>query len=211
VTRGLKVFFYYTILLAIFVSISLLSIQFINSQKLYLINIRFYVVFEYVLFALFFYNLFRNEFVKKIVLFSSIPFILYSGYDFLISAPNTFSNLPLIIEFLAFIIFIIYFFYEKMQTVVSYPLYQSITFWICVALFIYFSGNFFFLIFLKSSKDPAFIYQMKIIYSFITITKNIILCLALLGYERIESTDENLNIPSDVNLDEFSLNNYKNN
>jgi hypothetical protein len=51
---------------------------------------------------------------------------------------------------------------------------------------------------------------MKIIYSFITISKNIILSLALFGHEHLESTDENLDIPTDVNLDEFSLTNYKN-
>ncbi|MEJ7625307.1 MAG: hypothetical protein WKF35_00470 [Ferruginibacter sp.] len=52
---------------------------------------------------------------------------------------------------------------------------------------------------------------MKLIYSFITITKNIILCLAMFANEQPEGTDESLNIPNDVNLDEFSLTNYKNN
>lgn len=210
-TKALKVFFIYTILLALFVSISLLSLYVFKSQLVYLLNLRLYVIFEYCLFAILFYNLLKNLLFKKILLYSTIPFVFFSIYDFYISGPNTFSNTPIIIEFLAFIIFIIYFFYEKMQTVVLYPLYQTITFWICVALFTYFTGNFFFLIFLKSSKEPAFLIQMKFIYSFITISKNIILCLALLGNEHVERTDDNLNIPTDVNLDEFSLTNYKNN
>ena len=210
-TKALKVFFIYTILLALFVSVSLLSLYVFKSKLLYLFNIRCYVIFEYCLFALLFYNLLKNNLFKNIILYSTIPFVLYSIYDYYISTPNSFSNYPLIVEFLAFIIFIIYFFYEKMKIVVLYPLYQTITFWICVALFTYFTGNFFFLIFLKSSKDAVLITQMKIIYSFITISKNVILCLALLGNEHVESKDEILNIPTDVNLDEFSLTNYKNN
>lgn len=117
----------------------------------------------------------------------------------------------MIAEFLVFIVALVYFFYEKMQTVVFYPLYQNITFWICVALFIYFTGNFFFLIFVKSSTEASFVTQMKVIYSFITITKNIILCLAMLGNEYIESPEDNLNIPTDITLEEFSLTNFKNN
>lgn len=210
-TKQLKVFFYYTILLAVFVTLSLTSIYLLKSKLLYLISLRLYVLFEYVFFAIFFYNIFKNNIVKKVLIYSTIPFFIYWGYDFLISDKSTFSNNPVIVEFLVFIVFLIYFFYEKMQTVVLYPLYQTITFWICVALFIYFSGNFFFLIFIKTSVDPQFITQMKIIYSFITITKNIILCLALFGNEHEEAKEDNLNIPNDVNLDGFSLTNYKNN
>lgn len=210
-TKGLKVFSVYTFLLALFIVATLIATFVFKSRDLYLLNIRFYVVIEYSVFAYFFYNIYNSPFYKKIVLYSTVPFAIFCIYDYLISLPHTFSNFPLIIEFLAFIIFIIYFFYEKMQTVVLYPLYQTITFWICVALFIYFTGNFFFLIFLKSSNDPVFVTQMKIIYSFITISKNIILCLAFLGHEHVERTEDNLNFPTDVNLDEFSLTNYKNN
>lgn len=98
-----------------------------------------------------------------------------------------------------------------MQTVVLYPLYQSISFWVSVGLFLYFTGNFFFLVYLKSSTDPMFVNQMKNIYSFITISKNVILCLALFGNDVVESKEERFNIPPDVNLDEFSLTQYKNN
>lgn len=147
---------------------------------------------------------------KTLIIWSPIPFFFYWSYDLYISEANYFSQTPVLIEFFIFIIFIIYFFYEKMQTVVLYPLYQSITFWISVGLFIYFTGNLFFMIFLKSSDDPVFINQMKNIYSFITISKNIILCLALFGNEFIDSQEENLYIPPDVDLDEFSLTHYKN-
>ncbi|MEO6538655.1 MAG: hypothetical protein ABIT07_08005 [Ferruginibacter sp.] len=97
-----------------------------------------------------------------------------------------------------------------MQTVVMYPLYQSITFWICVAFFIYFTGNFFFFLFSNTTKDPNFIKQLLIIYGIVTITKNILLCCALLASEPVEENDEVLNIPTDINLDDFTLTNAKN-
>lgn len=123
-----------------------------------------------------------------------------------------FDTTPSIVEFLILISFLVYFFYEKMQTVVSYPLYQNISFWIAVGLFIYFTGNFFYLVFIYSSNDVSFILQMKYIYSIVTISKNIILALALFGTEpdNADNNPDTLDLPSNLNLDEFSLTNLKN-
>ncbi|MEO7046766.1 MAG: hypothetical protein ABI091_15790 [Ferruginibacter sp.] len=97
-----------------------------------------------------------------------------------------------------------------MKTVIMYPLYQSIVFWICVAFFIYFTGNFFFFIFSNTTKDLSFMKQLQIIYGIVTISKNVILCLALFANEPIEQNDEILNIPSEMNLDDFTPTNPKN-
>jgi hypothetical protein len=52
---------------------------------------------------------------------------------------------------------------------------------------------------------------MNGIYAFVTIVKNILLCVSLLASESTEQ-DENdeLHIPSEIDLDEFSLTNFKN-
>jgi hypothetical protein len=97
-----------------------------------------------------------------------------------------------------------------MKTVVLYPLYQSASFWICVGFFLYFTGNFFFLIFIKSSTDKKFINQMNIIYGLVTLTKNVLLCVSLFVNEHPEEEEDILQIPSDINLDEFSLTTQKN-
>ncbi|MBS1733381.1 MAG: hypothetical protein JST02_08805 [Bacteroidetes bacterium] len=101
-------------------------------------------------------------------------------------------------------ILIIYFFYERMQTVVSYPLYQSITFWISVGLFLYFTGNFFFLLFKKTSNDPNLKNQMRSIYVIVTISKNIILSSAFFANEVPENQEEEFSIPANLDLDDFS-------
>ncbi len=96
-----------------------------------------------------------------------------------------------------------------MKTVIIYPLYQSITFWICVGFFLYFTGNFFFFLFSNTSTDKSFVKQLNIIYSFVTITKNIILSLSLFVNEPNEVEDDELQIPTNINLDEFTLTNPK--
>jgi len=207
-TKALKVFFIYCILLSVFVLISFLAIT-NHFTSLYLLNIRIYVVVEYTIFSIFFFYILKKSIPKRIIIFSILPFIIFSFYDLFNTGKANFSYYPLIIEFLVFIVVLIYFFYEKMQTVVLYPLYQSITFWICVGLFIYFTGNFFYLLFSKSSTDPKFQLQMKIIYSFVTISKNVLLSLALFANEPNEENNNELQIPTDLNLDEFSLTNLK--
>jgi len=97
-----------------------------------------------------------------------------------------------------------------MKIVVMYPLYQSIIFWICVGFFLYFTGTFFFFLFIKSSDDKEFKILMNSIYGIVTITKNILLCLSLFATENIEKADDELHIPNDLDLDEFSLTNLKN-
>lgn len=96
-----------------------------------------------------------------------------------------------------------------MKTVVLYPIYQSISFWICVGLFFYFTGNFFFLVFVNSSADKNFVQQMKLIYSVVTISKNILLSVAFLAKEPVENSEE-LQIPVDLKFDDFTLTNLKN-
>jgi hypothetical protein len=152
----------------------------------------------------------KNATVKIIIKYSIPCFIVFAFVFYFIITPQEFSTIPSIIECLLFMVFIIYFFYEKMKTVIMYPLYQSILFWICVAFFIYFTGTFFFFIFSNTTRDPEFGKQLTTIYSIVTITKNLILCLALFANEPIEQNDEILNIPSDINLDDFTPTNPKN-
>ena len=91
-----------------------------------------------------------------------------------------------------------------------FPLYQSSSFWICVGFFLYFTGTFFFFLFIKSSTDPEFIRQMNFIYGLVTVTKNILLGISMFVKENIEETNELLQIPTDLDLDEFSLTTQKN-
>lgn len=47
---------------------------------------------------------------------------------------------------------------------------------------------------------------MRVVYSLVTITKNIILGLGILASDPVDVKDEELQIPKDLQLDEFTLN-----
>ncbi len=209
-TKALKVFFAYALMLFVFAALAYVSRMVMSNFKLYFFFLRLFNICEYTLIAYFLYNVFNTPLVKKIVLISIGPFILFASIDYILADKGQFNNHSNIVSSLLLILFIIYFFYEKMNTVVMYPLYQSITFWICVGLFLYFAGSFFFFLFIKSAIDNEFIILMNSIYAFVAVTKNILLSLSLLASENPDSKPDELSIPNDLDLDELSLTNPKN-
>ena len=199
----------YSIFLAVFASAGFITLQIFKSQASYILILKFYTIFEYAVIAYFLMSVLKNKLIISILKYSIIAFTLISAYFYFVADQHKLNKYPSVIEFLLFIVFIIYFFYEKMKTVIIYPLYQSTTFWICVAFFLYFTGNFFFFLFSNPASTPEFKKQMILIYSFVTITKNFILSLSLLANEPIEINDDELQIPTDINLDEFTVTNTK--
>ena len=207
----LKVFLVYTILLAFFSTISLYVLNVENSRSSYLFIVRVYFAIEYAILVYFFSILFQNKLFKKIIIFSIIPFWFYCLYNFFISEHDTFNNYPALIEFAVFILIIIFYFYEKMNIVSSIPLLKSISFWVCVGLFIYFTGNLFFLLFITSTKDKGILNQMFIIYSCVTITKNIILASAWFANEKLQTDADIIQLPQNMKLDDdFTFTNTTN-
>lgn len=202
----MKVFFIYACVVALFVILVQVSLQLLHSKGIYLFIIRIYNISEYGLIAYFISTIIKSLLVRKIIRLSIIVFALYAMVDYFFTNQLKFNNHAIIVSSLSLIMILIYFFYEKMQTVFLYPLYQSITFWICVGFFLYFTGNFFFFLFTNYSSDKAFLNQMRIIYGLVTITKNIVLSMALLATEHVETNSEELLIPRDLQLDEFTLN-----
>lgn len=85
----------------------------------------------------------------------------------------------------------------------SKPVYQNISFWICVGLFFYFTGNFFFLLFTKYGDNATFRNQIQTIYIVVTITKNIILSFSFFATEFKEDEGAAPKFPSNLNLDGF--------
>ena len=207
----LKVFFIYGILLAFFSSTSLYVLNFQHSKSAYLFILRFYIAIEYAILVIFFSILFQNRIFKIIILFSIIPFWSYCIYNFLLSEPKTFNNYPSIVEFSVFILLIIFYFYEKMNIVSNIPLFRLISFWLCVGLFIYFTGNLFFLLFVFSTDNKEILKQMFLIYSGVTITKNLILAGAWFAKETVQTDANIIQLPENMKLDDdFTFTNTTN-
>lgn len=210
-TNYLKVFCVYLILLAIISFITLYVVKFQYSNIKYFILLRLYITFEYLSLVIFFAQLAKSKIYKKIIILSIIPFWGYCVFNYTISNPNTFNNYPSLVEFSVLILIIIYYFFEKMKIVSKVPLFTSISFWLCVGLFIYFTGNLFFLLFINSTSDKEFIKQMFFIYSCVTITKNIILASAWFANEKVITDADIIQLPQNMKLDDdFTFTNTPN-
>lgn len=201
-TKYLKVFFIYTLLLAIFSSSTLYILNIEKSRPTYLFVVRVYFAIEYAILVYFFSILFQNNKFKSIILYSIIPFWFYCIYNFFVSEHDTFNNYPALVEFAVFILIIIFYFYEKMNIVSSIPLYKSVSFWLCVGMFIYFTGNLFFLLFITSTSDQKLLQQMFLIYTAVTITKNLILGAAWFANEKVQTDADIIQLPENMHLDD---------
>lgn len=96
-----------------------------------------------------------------------------------------------------------------MKESVVEPIYQKAIFWISVAFIINSTGNFFLFLYAKFSynvdvfKTP----QYTIIYTTVTVLKNLLLCISILIKEKKENAPSNSLF--DIDLDSIHLSNKK--
>ncbi len=110
--------------------------------------------------------------------------------------------IPLSVEHILLLVFITYFFFEVMQQSIVEPIYQKAIFWISVAFLLNSSGNFFLFLYSKNSyNDELFRKQYTIIYTTVTVLKNVLLCISIIIKEKSENKDSSL--PLDLDLDSF--------
>ena len=209
--KYLKVFFVYTVLLAFFSTATLYILNFEKSRPAYFFILRIYIAIEYSILIFFFSILFQNKIMKRVIIFSIIPFWIYCTYNFFVSQHDAFNNYPALVEFAVFILVILFYFYEKMKIVSSIPLFKSISFWLCVGLFIYFTGNLFFLLFITSTSEQKILQQMFLIYTGVTIAKNLILGSAWFANEKLQTDADIIQLPENMKLDDdFTFTNTTN-
>lgn len=86
-----------------------------------------------------------------------------------------------------------------MQETVIEPIYQKAIFWISVAFIINSSGNFFLFLYSENSyKDDVFKRQYTIIYTTVTVLKNLLLCISILIKE---SRQDNISPHDSIDID----------
>jgi hypothetical protein len=176
--------------------------------SLYIGLLRLHLFFEYSLITIFLYNIIKTRNGKLILKLLYPLFFIYNIFDYLKNGNEVFGDIPTVFEFLLFIIFIILYFFESMQNQFEQPIYKSSIFWICVGLFVYFSGNFFYIVLVENSKNAnEFVRnQLKIIYSIVSMIKNLILGFAIFN-DNISLQNTNPNpFPQDIYLDALTPN-----
>ena len=202
----------YIITVSITVFIGTIFINYLENYELYLITYRLFSFFEFSLLAYFFSLNISSTPLRKLLIFTIIPFGLLSIFDFISSIGDEFTFYPQIAECIVFIFTIVYIFYEKMETELKMPIYQTYFFWISIAFLIYFGGDFFLFLFSKTSlkKSQDFYFQYSLILGSFTILKNILLCVAVIqskySVKKLNPSDEAL---KQIELDFFDSNDNK--
>lgn len=176
----------YTCVIFFLTILSFLTLYGYSLRNAYYNLIRVYNLLDYCFLAYFFSLHIRNKIVKRGLLFSIIPFTILCISDFLSSDKPSLPYFPLAIEYVTLLVFVVYFFFEVIQSTVSEPIYQKGVFWISVAFIINFSGNFFLFLYSKNSynNNAEFQKYYVIIYGTITIIKNILLSISAQVYSR---------------------------
>lgn len=140
-------------------------------------------------------------------MYSPIIFILFCIFVFIREKVPGIPFLPISVAHITLLCLIIYYLFEVMQETVLEPIYLKAIFWISVAFIINSAGNFFLFLYSKNSfnDDPNFKRQYTIIYTTVTVIKNLLLCIAILIKETPKNESDKLFF--DVDLDSFNPSN----
>ena len=172
--------FLFTLITA-FLLLLLVIFRYIHpSRAIYFSIVRIHNVIEFSLIGFIYSYFIKSKVVKKIIAVAIILFFILCLYDYISSKVPSLAFIPLLTESLFFILLNIYFFFEKIKQEANESLFNTFMFWFAVAFLINFSGNFLLFVYSETSKkDPDFNTNYTIIYSTVTILKNLLLCLAI--------------------------------
>ena len=185
------------------VTIGFCTLYLLNSKENYYLIVRVYNVVDYSLLVYFFSLYIRNKFVKSLIFFSIAIYFVFCLVSYFTAKVPEMPFVPFTVEHISLLILLIYYFFEVMQESVVEPIYQKAIFWISVAFIINSAGNFFLFLYSKNSyNDDAFKKQYTLIYTTITVLKNLLLCIAISMKEKPDSLPQTNFL--DVDLDSFN-------
>lgn len=140
-------------------------------------------------------------------MYSPITFVLFCIVIFFREKTPGIPFLPISVAHITLLCLIIYYLFEVMQETVLEPIYIKAIFWISVAFIINSAGNFFLFLYSKNSfnDDPNFKRQYTIIYTTVTVIKNLLLCISILIKETPKNESDKVFF--DVDLDSFNPSN----
>jgi hypothetical protein len=185
------VFLFYLTAHSILSALCYYFIYFQNSFTGYNTCLKINLIIEFVCLFAFIYKEIRNRFRFYLLSSLFIAFFSIFTYEQVSYNLNEFKNGSTLFEFFALIIITIYFFYEKLF---QFELEESIInkkFIIIIGLFLYFTGNFFYMLLVEISKSSTTEIKtnLTVIYCSITILKNIIISIGLSLPEKPENPD----------------------
>lgn len=175
---GLRVVFFLAIY-SIFINFFVLSNKQLREYNFLIGRITTFV--EFSLFSFLFFKIIESKNFRKGMIVISALIGIYLLYDLFSSTYNSFDSVPSGITSLVFLIYCISYLFEKVQDPTSLFLYSSPTFWVVVALIIYFAGTFFPFIYAQSHMlEDKFVSEYDLIHDPLYIIKNLLFAFAML-------------------------------
>jgi len=140
-----------------------------------------FTIVEYSFFCYFIYIILPKKFIRKIVPFIWIAFVLLAIVDIIyIAAKKDFDSFASGIESIIILLLCISYLFSEIRGSNSLVIYSTFNFWVVIAFLIYFSGTFFlYLLANKMATDASFHRLYLIINISFNIIKNILLCVAM--------------------------------
>lgn len=136
--------------------------------------LRLHLPFEFLIMTYFFFCLFDKKKYKVLTIFLVPLFFILFFLDYRVSNSTSLYTISTLYEFSLFTILILIFLFDKVKNESTVLIYETIEFWICVSFITYFSGNFFYILLVETSKSATSDtkIQLTLIYCFVTILKN---------------------------------------
>lgn len=177
--KSLRVIFFY-ILYCVTNEVMSYYLQSIRSEYFIWLLYTFTIV-EYSFFCYFIYTILQKNFIKKVVPFIWMGFVLLALIDIIyISKKNAFDSFASGIESIIILLLCISYLFSEIRGSNSLALYSTFNFWVVITFLIYFSGTFFlYLLTNKMYKEASFHRLYFIINISSNILKNIFLCVAM--------------------------------
>jgi hypothetical protein len=154
----------------------LLLDSFTHREFMYYLLCAFTII-EYSIFTFVLYTILENKIFRKIIVFSSIAFYIFTSIYFITVQGTSFDSLPASIEAILIVAYSIFYLFDQMNKPQVMFIYQEPTFWFIVGFIIYFSGTLF--LFIQASHlDREIRDNFWKINLFLNIAKNILFAVA---------------------------------
>lgn len=185
------VFLFYITAHSILSALCYYFVYFQNSFTNYNSCLKVNLIVEFICLFIFICIEIQNRFRFYLLIFLFVVFFSIFTFEQVNYSMNEFKNGSTLFEFFALIVLTIYYFYERLS---RFDIEKSIvnkTFIIIIGLFLYFTGNFFFMLLVEISKSSTSEIKsnLTVIYCSITIIKNIIIAIGLSLPEKPENPD----------------------
>ena len=139
-----------------------------------------FTIVEYSLFSLAIYLNLKKTLFKKIILWASPPFVVFTIFQFFSSGGQSdIDSISITVEYILLIIYCLFFFFEELNEPNTTFIYSSHRFWIVVGILIYSTGTFFLFMQSNNLNDEEWNRWLIINYIF-TIIKNVFFGIAIL-------------------------------